>query len=106
MKKLFLIVMILSLVLPVKSIQACSSETFIGNLRVDYVTCYQCFGTGREICPVCGGMGIQPFGNFNNGPYVPFDELSVICTYCGGSGTVTCTVCDGTGKLIENRELN
>ena len=52
---------------------------------IKMANCRICKGTGKEICPVCGGTRKDPRN--------PEKE----CGYCK-DGTVTCADCGGSGK--------
>ena len=48
-------------------------------------TCRVCNGSGKKVCPRCGGEG-----TFTSGE---------TCYYCQGTGKVDCNVCESTGVV-------
>lgn len=58
-------------------------------------------GTGRKVCPKCGGSGHV---NMSQGPI----RFTQPCPTCRGSGTVVsdpCAKCGGTGRIKERNEI-
>lgn len=49
-------------------------------------TCRKCRGTGRMICPLCGGKGVA----FRKVPNNPERQKWGVCPVCGGLKIVPC----------------
>lgn len=76
------------------------------------VKCRTCNGRGREICNLCGGVGVLKKRD-------NFGETFTTCTKCGGKGDHVCSkcngsklekarcyVCDGKGKVKIKKECD
>lgn len=55
--------------------------------------CSECSGTGKIVCPVCGGSGRDPRKANEDKTLVPNR-----CSYCSGTGKKTCNYCGGSGQ--------
>jgi hypothetical protein len=53
--------------------------------------CLLCRGSGRRICPICGG-------NLKIEIVMNSDDVEMECSFCFGKGLVPCPNCWGTGE--------
>lgn len=58
--------------------------------------CFECKGTGKEICNFCHGTGFLML----DGELIGTDNK---CVVCNGSGEKTCKKCMGAGKIARWR---
>lgn len=56
--------------------------------------CSNCNGTGKIVCPSCGGDGLEEKDVVYN-----FHDRFSSCQGCNGDGEITCPYCNGTGKV-------
>lgn len=61
----------------------------VSNAQVSHATCWNCSGSGRIICGLCGGRGCA---------YTIMGPTA--CFACGGCGTLSCPICYGSGKIV------
>lgn len=70
--------------------------------------CTKCNGTGRMVCPSCGGTGthaVQVEDRNAYGMVVGTHYENRPCLECNGAGKVTCDACNGRGFNYLNPDL-